>query len=67
MKQRFADNSELMGGDEAAGLLGIRHRTLADWRKHRGLPYLRITAKEIRYRRSDLLAWLESFRRGGAR
>jgi excisionase family DNA binding protein len=38
---------------------GIPKRTLRDWRKKRGLPYLKLTGKVVRYRRADLDKWCE--------
>jgi len=32
------------------------------WRRTRGLPHLKITNREIRYRRADLDAWLDRSR-----
>ncbi|MBM3833636.1 MAG: helix-turn-helix domain-containing protein [Verrucomicrobia bacterium] len=43
---------------QAAAFLTVKPRTLRLWRHTRGLPHIRITAKEIRYRASDLEEWL---------
>jgi excisionase family DNA binding protein len=54
------DANELLTTDEAAQLLGLSRRTLEDWRlKRSGPPYHRISRSIVRYRRSDLLDWLE--------
>lgn len=37
-------------------------RTLRDWRKRRGLPHCKVTAKVILYRKGDLDAWLAKSR-----
>lgn len=42
----------------AAYIGGITARAIRDWRNRRGLPFIRITAKVIRIRRSDLDRWL---------
>lgn len=43
---------------QVAQALGILPRTVRLWRKTRGLPYLRLTGKVVRFRRSDLDRWL---------
>lgn len=50
--------AELLTDPQAAELLAVEPRTLRLWRHTRGLPHIRITSKVIRYRRSDLNAWL---------
>jgi excisionase family DNA binding protein len=37
---------------------GLKSRAIRDWRMKRGLPFLRLTGKTIRIRKSDLDAWL---------
>jgi excisionase family DNA binding protein len=53
--------SRLMTCEEAAEYLNVRAQTLAVWRttKRYQIPYLKIGAG-VRYRKSDLDAWLES-------
>ena len=46
----------------AAYIGGIKARTIREWRARRGLPFIRITAKTIRIRRSDLDEWLARHR-----
>lgn len=46
----------------AAYIGGITARTIRNWRTHRGLPFIRITSKVIRIRRSDLDDWLARHR-----
>lgn len=53
-----ANPGELLTDLQAASLLSVEPRTLRLWRNTRGLPFLRITTKVIRYRRTDLDAWL---------
>ena len=53
-----ANAGELLTDSQAAALLSVEPRTLRLWRQSRGLPHLRLTSKVIRYRRSDLDAWL---------
>jgi len=55
----------------AAYVGGIKPRAVRDWRTRRGLPFIRITAKVCRIRRTDLDKWLSQHRVaiviGGAR
>ena len=46
--------------DETAAIYvgGVEPRTVRDWRTRRGLPFIRITAKCVRIRKSDLDRWL---------
>lgn len=56
-----SDPNALLFPIEAGYLLGVERRTLDGWR-HRGggPPFVRISARAIRYRRADLLAWIEA-------
>ena len=50
----------LLTTKEAAELLGKHHAVLADLRHQgRGPKFIRMGGRSIRYRPSDLLAWLE--------
>ncbi len=49
---------EILDDEGAAKFFGIETRTLRLWRRTRGLPHFKITSKVIRYRRSDLEAWM---------
>lgn len=45
---------------DAARLLGYSPRALEGWRLRGGGPcFVRISARSVRYRRSDLDAWIE--------
>jgi hypothetical protein len=50
--------------DDALGqyLGGIEPRTLRLWRRNRGLPFLKLTKKVIRYRKADVDGWLDQHR-----
>lgn len=63
----MAENEILMDEDEAAALLKLKSQTLSKWRMDGkyNLPFIRM-GRAIRYRKSDLLAWLESRTVGGA-
>ena len=52
---------DLLNEKEAAALLGVSPGTLSVWRStgRYSLPFLKVGFL-VKYRRSDLLAWLES-------
>ena len=51
---------------EAARLLGVSPRCLKDWRRDgRNLPFVRLTARAIRYRTKDVIRFIESCKVGG--
>lgn len=53
--------SDLLTPDQVAAALGLSHRTLAAWRRsRRGGPDWVKCGSRIRYRRTDVAAWLES-------
>jgi DNA-binding transcriptional MerR regulator len=55
--------ADILTDPEAAAYLGgVTPRTLRLWRHTRGLPHLKLTSKVIRYRRTDLDAWLNRHR-----
>lgn len=46
---------------DAADFLGYTMRALQNWRLRGGGPsYVKVSARSIRYRRRDLVAWTES-------
>nr|WP_024308170.1 helix-turn-helix domain-containing protein [Pseudomonas sp. P818] len=55
------DPADLLTPEQAAQLLGLSLKTLAAWRStgRHALPFIRCGAR-IRYRRSDLAAWLHA-------
>lgn len=54
------DASPLMTPDQAATFLGISERTLGADRSRNslGVPFVKLSGKVVRYRRSDLVAWV---------
>ena len=55
------DPDSLIRQDEAALLLGVSNRCLENWRYRGGGPnWIRISARCIRYRRSDLIQFIEA-------
>jgi hypothetical protein len=52
---------------ETAEIIKQKPRTLDSWRlRGFGPPYIQINDKNIRYRRSDVLAWIAKLRRNPA-
>lgn len=51
----------LLGTDDAAAYVGVTPRTLEVWRcvKRHAIPYIKV-GRLVKYRQSDLDAWLES-------
>ncbi len=57
--------SELLTPRQVSEILGIKEQTLAVWRLlGRPLPYCKI-GRLVKYRRSDVLAFIENSVRGG--
>ena len=53
--------SQLINEKEAALFLGYTIRALQNWRLRGGGPrFVKVSARSIRYRRSDLNDWIES-------
>lgn len=51
----------LLHENDAADFLSVSVRSLQGWRSKGGGPqYVKISARAIRYRRKDLIEWLES-------
>ena len=51
----------LINENEAAGFIGYSVRALQGWRVKGGGPqFVKVSARSIRYRRRDLIAWAES-------
>ncbi|MHB8973592.1 MAG: helix-turn-helix domain-containing protein [Pirellulaceae bacterium] len=58
--------NRLLDADETSSLLNVTTGTLAVWRseKRYDLPYVKV-GRLVRYRLSDVLAWLESRTQAG--
>ena len=53
--------NQLMGERAAADVLCYTVRALQNWRYRGGGPrYIKVSARSVRYRRSDLLAWIDA-------
>lgn len=51
----------LIDEEEASAFLGHSVRTLQNWRVRGGGPlFIRVSRRSIRYRRRDLMAWVEA-------
>ena len=56
-----ADPDALLRPEAAAELLAFTPRALEAWRQRGGgPPFVRVSARAIRYRRSDLLDWAQA-------
>lgn len=52
------DPDALLREDQAAAFLGFTPRALQSWRHRGGGPdFVKVSARAVRYRRSDLLTW----------
>lgn len=61
MSEPLSDNG--LNESEAGKLIGVVDHTMRKWRQLGiGPEYIRISARCVRYRRSDILHWLESRR-----
>ena len=55
--------SDMLNQREAAKLIGVSPFTMNGWRHRRtGPPFIRISSRCVKYRRADVLAWLEARR-----
>ena len=53
-------SGELLTEAEVAGILKMTIHTLRNWRvRSHGPPFIRISGRSIRYRRSDVEEWIE--------
>lgn len=54
-------NAVLLSEREAAAVLGLKPRTLENWRQSGdGPPFVRISSRCVRYRPADLEAWADA-------
>jgi predicted DNA-binding transcriptional regulator AlpA len=54
-----ASDNELLTHEQLSQILGLRPRTLKRYRLERGMPYIKLSARVIRYRRGDIDRWAE--------
>jgi len=55
------DPDQLLRENEAAALLGYSVRALQNWRVRGGGPhFVKVSARSVRYRRGDLIAWVRA-------
>jgi excisionase family DNA binding protein len=61
MPDTLANPNELLNREQTAELIGVAASTLDQWRCYRrhGLPFIRV-GRLIRYKRSQIEAWLKS-------
>ena len=56
-----SDLDQLMDEREAASILCYSVRALQNWRHRGGGPkFVKVSARSVRYRRRDLLEWVEA-------
>lgn len=57
----FADPDYLMTEQQTSELTNVAIQTLRNWRvRGSGPKFIRVSSRAIRYRRRDLMAWVES-------
>jgi predicted DNA-binding transcriptional regulator AlpA len=60
----YHDGDALLRERETAQLLNFSPRTLAAWRlRHRGPRFVKFARNSVRYRRADVVAFIESLSR----
>lgn len=59
-----ANDDAMLRDTEAAALLGVKTKTLANWRcqGREDLPFYRVGGRAIRYRRGDVIAFRDRHR-----
>ena len=58
------DPDQLLTEKEAAELICYSQRALQNWRvRGGGPPYVKVSARSIRYQRRDVLEWIEARKR----
>ena len=50
---------EFLSYDDLSSYLGVPKETLYAWVHHKKIPHIRITGRLIRFRRSEVLQWLD--------
>jgi excisionase family DNA binding protein len=53
-------NDRLLRAREVADLLGLSTGTVLDWWEQGRLPGFRLSSRAVRFRESEVLAWLEA-------
>lgn len=53
-------DDDIIGYREAARLLGVPRGTLYAWTHRKQVPHIRLAARLVRFRRSDLVAFLDA-------
>jgi predicted DNA-binding transcriptional regulator AlpA len=59
--ERSVSQEQLLNETQAADILCYSVRALQNWRHRGGGPrFVKVSARSVRYRYSDLVAWIES-------
>jgi len=59
LAQQGFRNSGLLRIPEAAEMLGVKPATIRSWVLRREIPYVKLTARAVRIRRSDVQAFID--------
>jgi excisionase family DNA binding protein len=51
---------QLLTVNQAAAFLGLHPKTLYQWVQSRRIPFVQLGSRNIRFRREDLIAFVES-------
>ena len=60
MQDRHTQLEPLLTAKDVAPILGVGVSTLYEWQRRGLVPYIRLPGHGIRFRVSDLKAWIES-------
>ncbi len=56
------DDDELLTEAEVAKIFRLQPRMMKEWRAYRGLPFIKLSAKVVRFRRKDVREWVAQHR-----
>lgn len=59
MQDRHTPLEPLLTAKDVASILGVGVSTLYEWQRKGFIPYVRLPGHSIRFRSSDLHAWIE--------
>jgi excisionase family DNA binding protein len=52
-------NEEILNKEGAAAFLRVQPRTIQEWMRKRLIPHVKLPSGAVRFRRSQLIAWIE--------
>jgi predicted DNA-binding transcriptional regulator AlpA len=63
-RQQIPESAEeILSEEQVTAMLGVLPRALRRWRQELGLPYIKIGSRVVLYKKSDVYAWLERYRK----